>query len=64
MYMDNTKNSGIFRIGSYNDQDLSIRSPVDSTLGSVFSFMPDKQQAWEDLYRLANDEVKLNYLNS
>jgi HEAT repeat protein len=34
-----------------------VRSETAFSLGFSFSHLPDKQQAWDDLYRLKNDEA-------
>ena len=39
-----------------NDEDSDVRSSATYVLGSAFSQVPDKQQAWNDLHRLTNDE--------
>ena len=35
---------------------VHVRYSAASALGSAFSHVPDKQQAWNDLHRLTNDE--------
>ena len=35
---------------------VDVRSKAASALGSAFSQVPDKQQAWNDLHRLTTDE--------
>ena len=35
---------------------VDVRSSAAFALGSAFSQVPDKQQAWNDLIRLTNDE--------
>ena len=38
-----------------SDEDSEVRFYTASALGSAFSDVPDKQQAWNDLHKLTND---------
>ena len=40
------------------DEDSNVRRSAADALGSAFSQVPNKDQAWEDLHRLAQDEDK------
>src|SRR5664280_2189409 len=41
------------------EPDSHVRRRAVEALGSVFSHVPDKEQAWNDLHRLATDENSL-----
>lgn len=38
------------------DQDAFIKTNAVNLPGFAFPYIPDKQEVWEDLHRLANDK--------